>query len=237
MASPQQEILLKEADSHVDKSQSRCDRATLTFADIWRSWWLLELLSVLVGIASIVALCALLKNRDGKAAPRTNVVAGVDITLNTIVAILSTVGRATLLLAVSECISQLKWTWYLNKHRPLEDLDTFDNASRGAWGGLVLLWKINIRYVPFSGPPPGKRVLTVCTARLPPWALCWSWQDLQLTLFLNNWSTTMCERFKVHQAAPVFSLRFPGVIAQRILVTPLVRAAPYFCALGRADTP
>ena len=115
MANQQQEVLLKDAKPGRQKPQSQGNRTRSTFADIWRNWWVLELISLLLGIASIVALCALLNNRDGKTAPRNNVVAGVNITLNTIVAILATIGRATLLLAVSECISQLKWTWYLNQ--------------------------------------------------------------------------------------------------------------------------
>ena len=114
MANKQQEFLLKDAKPDRQKPQSRWNRARSTFADVWRKWWVLELISLLLGIASIVALCALLSNRDGKTAPRDNVVAGVNITLNTIVAILATIGRATLLVAVSECISQLKWSWYLN---------------------------------------------------------------------------------------------------------------------------
>ena len=96
--------------------------------------WLTELLAVLVGSVSIVGLCILLKRYDGQPAPRSNAIGSVDITLNTVVSILSTIGRASLLLAVSECISQSKWNWYLSKYKPLKDMDTFDQASRGAWG-------------------------------------------------------------------------------------------------------
>ncbi|KAL9015983.1 MAG: hypothetical protein Q9185_006643 [Variospora sp. 1 TL-2023] len=151
MASQQQEVLLKDAEPGRQESQSPSNRPRSTFADVWRKWWGLELTSLLLGVVSIVALYALLKNREGKPAPTNSVVAGVNITLNTVVAILATIGKATLLLAVSECISQLKWTWYLNKHRRLEDLDVFDGASRGAWGGLELLWKINIRQIASLG--------------------------------------------------------------------------------------
>lgn len=107
----------------------------------------MEFLSIIIGTVSIVVLCVLLRRYNGKLALRSNTVVGVNITLDTLISTLSTIGRAPLLLSVSECLSQLKWTWYLDKHRPLRDLDTFDNASRGAWGGLQLLWKINIRYI------------------------------------------------------------------------------------------
>lgn len=147
MANPQHELLLKEADSHITKSEPRRIRSTFTFYEQYvQNGWLVEVLSIFIATVSIVVLCILLRRNDGKPI-RSNTVVGVNITLNTLVSILSTIGRAALLLSVSECISQLKWTWYLDKHRPLKDLDTFDNASRGAWGGLQLLWKINIRYV------------------------------------------------------------------------------------------
>ncbi|KAI4102758.1 MAG: hypothetical protein LQ339_004497 [Xanthoria mediterranea] len=149
MASQQQEVLLKNAEPGRQEPQPPSNRPRSTFADVWRKWWGLELTSLLLGVASIVGLIAILRNRDDKTAPRNGVVAGVNITLNTVVAILATIGKATLLLAVSECISQLKWTWYMNKR--LEDLDVFDGASRGAWGGLELLWKINIRQIASLG--------------------------------------------------------------------------------------
>ncbi|KAA8568008.1 hypothetical protein EYC84_008433 [Monilinia fructicola] len=70
---------------------------------------------------------------------------GVGITLNTILAILTTTGRVCLLLPVAECISQQKWAWFSSSPKPLTDLETFDRGSRGAYGSLVLLWRINLR--------------------------------------------------------------------------------------------
>lgn len=148
MANPQQEILLKETDSHSAKSQSKNSHPASTFYKTYvKNWWLIEILSLLVGIAAIAALCGLLSRYHNKPAPKSNAFVSSNITLNTLVSILTTIGSAALLLSVSECISQLKWTWYLDDHRPLEDLDTFNDASRGALGGAVLLWRINIRYV------------------------------------------------------------------------------------------
>lgn len=147
MAASQYEELLKESDSvSTAKPRSGRSRPTAFHAKYIKNGWLVELLSVLLGIAAVVALCLLLKRYDGKPAPRTNTVVGLNITLNTLVSILSTISRAALLLSVSECISQSKWSWYLDGPRPLEDLDIFDKASRGASGGLQLLWKVNIRF-------------------------------------------------------------------------------------------
>lgn len=152
MANPQQEILLKETDSHSAKSQSKKSHPASTFYKTYvKNWWLIEILSLLVGIAAIAALCGLLSRYHNKPAPKSNAFVSSNITLNTLVSILTTIGSAALLLSVSECISQLKWTWYLDDHRPLEDLDTFNDASRGALGGAVLLWRINIRQIASVG--------------------------------------------------------------------------------------
>ncbi|KAF4823226.1 hypothetical protein CGCSCA5_v001873 [Colletotrichum siamense] len=43
----------------------------------------------------------------------------------------------------SEVIGQSKWLW-MEKPRPLRDMERFDNAARGAWGSLKLFfysWK------------------------------------------------------------------------------------------------
>lgn len=148
MANPQQEKLLRGSNAYSADTQPKSlpPKRTL-YAKLVTDWWLVELLAVAVGIACIVALCAVLKKYDNQPANRFNSLFGVNITLNTLISILSTLGRAALLLAVAECISQLKWKWYRSNDRPLADLDVFDQASRGAWGGFLLLWKINVRYV------------------------------------------------------------------------------------------
>lgn len=149
MGNAQQEVLLRQDEPRsaesIDTSGKQQSSRSL-YQKYVVDGWLSELLAVLIGSVSIIGLCILLHEYDDNPAPRSNAIGSVDITLNNVVSILSTIGRASLLLAVSECISQLKWNWYLSKHRPLKDIDTFDQASRGAWGGLQLLWKINVRY-------------------------------------------------------------------------------------------
>ena len=148
MGNAQQEVLLGQTEPRSAESPDTSENhhsSRSRYEKYVVDGWLTELLAVLIGSVSIVGLSILLNRYHGKPAPRSYTICGVDITLNTVVSILSTIGRVSLLLAVSECISQLKWSWYLSKHRPLKDIDTFDQASRGAWGGLQLLWKVNIR--------------------------------------------------------------------------------------------
>ena len=129
----------------IARSKSWRSRLSSTYAKYVKDWWLFEILSIAFGIAIFIALCSVLRHYDGKPVPQTNTIFGVDITLNTFVSILSTISRAALLFTVSECVSQSKWSWYLNQQKPLAELSVFDEASRGVWGGLRLIWKINIR--------------------------------------------------------------------------------------------
>ncbi|KAH6694097.1 hypothetical protein F5X68DRAFT_248719 [Plectosphaerella plurivora] len=43
-----------------------------------------------------------------------------------------------MMVAVAACISQLKWLWFL-RPRALSDFESFDMASRGPWGSIVVL--------------------------------------------------------------------------------------------------
>ncbi|KAK4890576.1 hypothetical protein LTR27_010738 [Elasticomyces elasticus] len=101
--------------------------------------WLVETACAVMGAVLIVALCLVLRAYDGKATPQFGSAFGSALTLNAIVAII-----AAVLFPVAECISQLKWTWFAKDYRPLSDLNTFDKASRGVFGGFELLWKTRL---------------------------------------------------------------------------------------------
>ena len=114
-------------------------------------WWLWELLAVLLSAALTIALCAILDHYNGQPVPVFGSVLNSGITLGTIVALLTTLSVAASLVAVQECLSQLKWLWYAGRSRPLADLETYDRASRGTFGSLQLLWKLRLRFLPNLG--------------------------------------------------------------------------------------
>ncbi|KAK6212227.1 hypothetical protein QIS74_10181 [Colletotrichum tabaci] len=69
----------------------------------------------------------------------------LSMTLNTFLAFFTTLSKAAFMLPVSVAISQSQWGW-LRKNRPLYDLHVFDQASRGPWGSIMLLWRIRHRH-------------------------------------------------------------------------------------------
>lgn len=107
---------------------------------------------MILGILLIIALIVVLRVYDGQLAPRFGAVFNGALTLNTIVAILSTASKAALLYPVTECISQLKWIWFSKDYRRLSDMSTFDNASRGIIGGFTLAWDTKLRCVQWKEP-------------------------------------------------------------------------------------
>jgi hypothetical protein len=60
---------------------------------------------------------------------------------NSLVAVFSTITKSALLVPIAESIGQLKWDYFHDQPRSVQHMQTFDGASRGPWGALVLLYK------------------------------------------------------------------------------------------------
>lgn len=99
------------------------------------SFWKWELVSVLLTIGLLAAIVSIMLHFENRTLPEWP----LSINLNTLIALLATIMRASMLVAVAEVIGQLKWTWF-STGRPLSHLHVFDRASRGVWGSLQLLF-------------------------------------------------------------------------------------------------
>ena len=65
----------------------------------------------------------------------------MGITLNTLLAFLTSLTKAAFMVPIIEGLGQLKWMWFLSReHRPLIDFRVFEEATRGGFGGLKLLF-------------------------------------------------------------------------------------------------
>jgi len=67
----------------------------------------------------------------------------LSIQPNSAIAILTTVGKAAMLVCVASCISQLKWRHMQLGPQPLRHLQIFDDASRGPWGSTTMLFRVS----------------------------------------------------------------------------------------------
>lgn len=97
--------------------------------------WFYELVAISISVACLIAIGVILSEFDQRPAPQLK----YGLTLNAIISILATGSKAGLIFAVASCISQLKWYWFQKDEHPLRDLQTFDDASRGFSGAIVML--------------------------------------------------------------------------------------------------
>lgn len=142
--------------SHEERASHNCvlKVSTSTKASTrWRrvrnaneNYWLTEIGSCLVALNALVVIICVLRRYDGDLIPDWR----YGITLNALVSILSSIFKAAAVLPLAGGISQAKWLWYA-KSRPLRDMESFDEASRGPWGSLLLLVDFRSHYVASFG--------------------------------------------------------------------------------------
>ena len=106
-------------------------------------WWLWEVVSWLLSVASLISIAIVLRVYDGKLLPRWP----LGLTLNAFISLFSTLSRMAMIYPVAEAIGQLKWIW-INRGAKMIDLEAFDGASRGFRGALDLLYRTRCRYDP-----------------------------------------------------------------------------------------
>ncbi|KAF7193286.1 hypothetical protein HII31_05380 [Pseudocercospora fuligena] len=120
-----------EDDGHEVPSAPRPRRGPAATLSLW--WW--EIGALALGLASFVSIIVVLLVYDNK----TLATWGVPISINAVVSILTALFKESLALPIAEGISQLKWLHFSKSARSLVDMETFDRASRGPWGSILLI--------------------------------------------------------------------------------------------------
>ena len=105
--------------------------------------WAVELVALLVSALSIIGVIITLRLYDNRLLAQWP----LRISLNTVISFLSQIGQTALMLPVVSCIGQLKWLWFVQPKstRTLADFEAFDDASRGPWASLLLIWRTYAR--------------------------------------------------------------------------------------------
>lgn len=112
-------------------------------------WWLIEILASLVSVAAFAAIVFVVRHYQGRGVQEVNLPS--SLTLNGLIALLSTVNRVALMVPVASALSQEVWTWLCEsgggprRRRQLRDLELSDAASRGAWGSFKFLFQTRRR--------------------------------------------------------------------------------------------
>ncbi|KAI0198685.1 hypothetical protein F4808DRAFT_472634 [Astrocystis sublimbata] len=94
-----------------------------------------------LGLVSMGLLAFLLSKIDGIPLAAWN----YSIVPQSLIVVLTTTGKTALLVPIASCISQLKWQYFAEKPRRLNGFQLFDDASRGPWGSVLLIWHLAFR--------------------------------------------------------------------------------------------
>lgn len=127
---------LKSTYDRVDDLYTRpqtLNNAKSTLLDTWLPEVAFMVFSAIC-MAVIIAVLRVYDNHPLPSLPK-------GVTLNAVVSILATGAKSALLAAVASAIGQGKWTWFHSKPRPLAHAHILDEASRGPYGSLAMLFK------------------------------------------------------------------------------------------------
>ncbi|KAG2002771.1 hypothetical protein GB937_009537 [Aspergillus fischeri] len=102
------------------------------------SEWLLESISSVVALGLLLGIAIIFWYMDNRPLSAW----GGRVSLNATISILTTACTTALMHGVSAFIGQSKWLHFKNRPRKLADFETFDGASRGVWGSILLLTTI-----------------------------------------------------------------------------------------------
>jgi hypothetical protein len=105
--------------------------------------WGKEIAACCLSVATFGATIGIFAYFDGKPVPDI----GHGLTLNGLIAVLTAITKPSIASCLSAPIGQLKWNWFAQKRRPLNDLSVFDRASRSIEGAVQLLQKLPRLYV------------------------------------------------------------------------------------------
>ncbi|KAH8682211.1 hypothetical protein BX600DRAFT_492281 [Xylariales sp. PMI_506] len=110
-------------------------------------WWKEEYIYCAFCLSAAAGLLALLIEYDGKLEPRL----GAGLEFSTVMIAIMTIFRVALKAIVEASLSQGAWIWVSaarqrrkSKTEParLGDFKMFDEASRGLWGSICLVWRL-----------------------------------------------------------------------------------------------
>ncbi|KAI0540408.1 hypothetical protein GGR58DRAFT_461216 [Xylaria digitata] len=98
--------------------------------------WVPEIIAVLISLGALGSIMGVLAKFNGHALPEWP----YYITLNAIIAALAAVTTATINISLQNSMSQLKWIRFKEARTRLSQIEAFDEASRGTWGAIKLLF-------------------------------------------------------------------------------------------------
>ncbi|KAK4165481.1 hypothetical protein QBC43DRAFT_287649 [Cladorrhinum sp. PSN259] len=101
-------------------------------------WWWWEIGAMFISVFCMASVVIILAQIDDL--PLDSWL--LPIQTNSLIAVLTTIAKTSMLVAGAGCLSQLKWRHFRNGNQRLYDMQLFDDASRGPWGSFMFLGSI-----------------------------------------------------------------------------------------------
>ncbi|KAI0429592.1 hypothetical protein F5Y09DRAFT_331681 [Xylaria sp. FL1042] len=97
---------------------------------IFTSWWWWEIGSCIVSLIGLGLVTFILSRVDNEPVSSWP----YSIRPNSLVSVITTVTKASMMVPIALCLSQLKWDHFQYRPNTLHHLQIYDDASRGPWG-------------------------------------------------------------------------------------------------------
>jgi hypothetical protein len=122
-------------DPNNNNNTSFHDHSKHAIEDFANRWWIWEILASVVSIVLLASIFVILIKYDNKSLDAWP----VTWKINSVVSFITNIPQIGMMVPVAAGISQLKWLWYKKNHS-LADIDKFDQAGRGPFGAVFLLF-------------------------------------------------------------------------------------------------
>src|ERR1700744_1282020 len=109
--------------------------------------WPYESIAIVVSFLCTAAIVGILVEMNNQPLSRWPFI----LSLNATIAVFITAAKSTAILTVASCLSQSKWLHFKKSAPKVHELELFENASRGPWGSLLLLFRVGRRLGSIAG--------------------------------------------------------------------------------------
>jgi len=137
----------------VATSNSLLHAIALSFQD-WFSWEILSAITATVAVAAIIIILAVYDESSlpdwpsvftARVSDRVLACHSLNIRqINSVVSLFGTISKMAVMSIIGASISQSKWLWYRQESHALQDIQAFDDASRGPWGAMALISSLKV---------------------------------------------------------------------------------------------
>ncbi|KAH8194322.1 hypothetical protein TruAng_011516 [Truncatella angustata] len=129
-----------QANDVKDRGNLESPRHRSSIVAVLLTLWWAEVGACILMLIALVAGVFTLSRHEGKPLPAWP----LKITINALLSIFALILRAAVMFILASGFRQLQWSWFRSPHS-LYDMVRYEDAGRGMWGSLGILWNQKFR--------------------------------------------------------------------------------------------